>query len=867
MPSFRRLAAHALLLGLLTCAAAAQLQPDFTAAPLSGSSPLTVSFTDATTGATTQLYHSWNFGDGGFSSSPDTTHTYTAPGTYTVTLSVLSGFTLYSVTKVDLIEVGPTELVPDFTATPTTGINPLTVAFADASTGAQATNWSWLFGAQGGYASGEPTATHTYTAPGTYSVTFTAFVGPEGKSITKTDLIEVTPALLTPGFTATPTGGINPVTVSFTNTTTGPAEPTAWKWVFGDGSLSSAEQHPTHVYTLPGDHDVTLTAWVGQQPIQLTALDLVHVEPAPLFPDFSADVLAGAMPLTVSFTDLTTGTAPTGWSWNFGDSSSSSEQDPVHTFHVPGTYDIRLTAKFGAQTASLTLPDLITVVVPPTCEATDKLLAASGTGLSSFFHSVVIEGQTALISKLLDEFAGLENVGAISVVDLATGTERLELVPDTPELGGIGGAMDIDGNLALVASTGNDTLGPGLGAAFLFDLTTGAQLGTLLPSGDPLYSWYGNAVALDGDLALVGARFDDAAGYQHGAVYLYDVSDPTQPLLITKFLGEGLGISEGFGTSIALYEDTALIGQVPFGWLAKSVPGRAFLFDVSDPSQPAHIATLHAGGGYSNEYFGQWLALGKKHAVIGSPFDNEGTAAGSVYVFDANTGATLGRLLPLDDVIGKAFGTAVALDGKTLVVGDSDDDAAGSSSGAAYVFDVESLTQLARFTASDATANMLFGADVAIGGGRILVTTPFDDELGEDSGASYLIDVPAGTSWTDLGQALPGGAGPPALTAAGAVFPPCTVQFTLTNAVPSAPVFLVAGFNAIDAPFKGGVLLPSPDVVVAGLGTDVVGRLFLVESLPAGFPPGLPLVFQAWIVDAAGPSGFSASNGLSATTP
>ena len=66
---------------------------------------------------------------------------------------------------------------------------------------------------------------------------------------------------------------------------------------------------------------------------------------------------------------------------------------------------------------------------------------------------------------------------------------------------------------------------------------------------------------------------------------------------------------------------------------------------------------------------------------------------------------------------------------------------------------------------------------------------------------------------------------------------------------------------------RSGVLVPNADVLVPGLPTDANGELFLPFIWPAGVPSGFHLYFQDWIVDPAGPKGFSASNGLQALTP
>ncbi len=121
--------------------------------------------------------------------------------------------------------------------------------------------------------------------------------------------------------------------------------------------------------------------------------------------------------------------------------------------------------------------------------------------------------------------------------------------------------------------------------------------------------------------------------------------------------------------------------------------------------------------------------------------------------------------------------------------------------------------------------------------------------------------------WLDVGGALAGAAGPPELSGTGSLAAGTQVAVTLSEAAASSLSALVAGLSAVQAPLKGGVLVPSPDLVLSGLPTGAFGGYTLAGAWPAGLPSGLELYLQAWISDAAGPAGYAASNALLATTP
>ena len=224
-----------------------------------------------------------------------------------------------------------------FTATPSTGAAPLTVAFADTSTGAP-TSWAWTFGDGGTSTLQSPS--HTYAAAGTYTATLTATNATGSNSTTKTITVTSAATAPTASFTATPSSGTAPLAVSFTDTSTG--SPTSWAWDFGDGGTSTS-QNPAHTYAAAGTYTATLTATnaTGSNSTSQT-ITVTSAATAPTA-SFTATPSSGTAPLAVSFTDTSTG-GPTSWAWDFGDGGTSTSQNPAHTYASAGTYTAKLTA-------------------------------------------------------------------------------------------------------------------------------------------------------------------------------------------------------------------------------------------------------------------------------------------------------------------------------------------------------------------------------------------------------------------------------------------------------------------------------------------------------------------------------------------
>lgn len=163
---------------------------NFTANVTSGPAPLAVAFTDTSTGGPTSW--SWDFGDGGSSTEQNPVHTYTAPGTYTVSLTASNAHGADTETRVAYIDVGCSPEA-NFTANITEGNAPLAVQFNDESTG-NVTAWLWDFG--DGNTSTVQNPVHTYESPGNYSVTLTASNAYGTSTLMKPDYIRVTKSFI-----------------------------------------------------------------------------------------------------------------------------------------------------------------------------------------------------------------------------------------------------------------------------------------------------------------------------------------------------------------------------------------------------------------------------------------------------------------------------------------------------------------------------------------------------------------------------------------------------------------------------------------------------------------------------------------------
>jgi len=247
--------------------------------------------------------------------------------------------------------------VANFSANVTYGIMPLAVQFMDTSTGSP-TAWNWSFG-DGSLATIQ-NPEHVYATAGTYSVCLNVTNAVGSNITTRTNYITVNIPAPVANFSANKTVGTVPMTVQFTDQSTG--APAAWAWNFGDGSTAT-ERHPVHTYATAGIYTVSLNATNAGGSNTKTVTNYITVNiPAPVA-NFSANKTVGTVPMTVQFTDQSTG-APAAWAWNFGDGSTATERHPVHTYATAGIYTVSLNTTNAGGSNTKTAPNYITVNIP-----------------------------------------------------------------------------------------------------------------------------------------------------------------------------------------------------------------------------------------------------------------------------------------------------------------------------------------------------------------------------------------------------------------------------------------------------------------------------------------------------------------------
>ena len=305
---------------------------------------------------------------------------------------------------------------------------------------------------------------------------------------------------------------------------------------------------------------------------------------------------------------------------------------------------------------------------------------------------------------------------------------------------------------------------------------------------------FGYAVAVDGDIAVIGAYQDDDNGADSGAAYVFTRVEGvwTQAAKLTAFDGEAY---DNFGISVAVDGDTVVVGA-PGNDGAGADPGSVYVFvkPTGGWATSTETAKLTASDGAALDYFGYSVAVDGDTVLVGAYQDddeeNDSEDSGSAYIFTKpNSSGSWADWNPMEDTETAKltasdgadddwFGVSVALDGKTAVIGASGDDDKGIDSGSVYVFVKPSGAwadgnETDKLTASDGEAQDNFGYSVAVdvdtvevSGAEVEVATvvvgayqhdPIDPHPDPDS-PLYLLDAGAAYVFTrDSGGVWDGG--------------------------------------------------------------------------------------------------------------
>lgn len=517
----------------------------------------------------------------------------------------------------------------------------------------------------------------------------------------------------------------------------------------------------------------------------------------------------------------------------------------------------------------------------------ERLLADDGALGDNFGRAVAIDGNTAVVGARLS--ANPENFsGAVYVFTRDAGgawSEPTELTPDDGSKGDqFGFSVALQRDTLLVGANGDDseTYAPfavQTGSFYVFERdANGAwiQKQKLRANDEFTTKQFGSALAVHGDLAVVGARWSPTVGgIASGSAYVFRRTAGVWAFE-AQLHSADIATVDRFGSTVAVHDGTVVVGALGHDHFPESVNiGSAYVFEESEIAGVwEQTAELIASDYKWGDNFGYAVAVNGDRILSGAPFGNSTPEleSGAAYLFERVNGIWVERekLLPNDAQADDFFGAAVALSETHALVGADLEDAKQVNAGAAYLFTEERrrFTRQVKLAPSDVAVADWFGHSVALDGETVLLGAPLTDptEGTGDAGAAYVLPLSQLLPWSDLAQGLAGSAGVPSLTGLGPQGAGGTLDLRLDDGRPETLAFAVIGLSDLSQPLKGGVLVPSPDLVIAGE-VDAEGRFSLDFTPPAFLMSGDELRFQVWVLDDSGPRDFVATNALLAKLP
>ena len=314
--------------------------------------------------------------------------------------------------------------------------------------------------------------------------------------------------------------------------------------------------------------------------------------------------------------------------------------------------------------------------------------------------------------------------------------------PDPDVLDAFGMSLAGHHNKALVGAPNEVHNGHEAGRAYVFNRKTGQlvyALGLPRPTGGDLF---GQAVALNGSFAAVGAPHGrDGEGTYTGAVYVYDQVTGKHHTTITN----PNPVTGAFGHTIALEGNRVVVGDPQASTPTTFYSGAAYVFDVMSGEQLLTLRPSRSVPGRPG-WFGHSVDVSDSMIVVGAPHEQvESIPAGMVYGFDRKTGEIVRKFVSphLSDSL---FGWSVAVADNSLLVGAFGREGTHREEGIVYEFEIESGKLLRILHNPDPHEGAHFGKSVAILTKFLIVGAPGDrvSETGMSRGAVYVFDRVSG---------------------------------------------------------------------------------------------------------------------------
>jgi len=377
-----------------------------------------------------------------------------------------------------------------------------------------------------------------------------------------------------------------------------------------------------------------------------------------------------------------------------------------------------------------------------------KVLASNGNEEDLFGCSASVSCDVAIFGARDADGGGVETGSAyifrFNENDSAWTEEAALVASDAAFEDKFGYSVSISGDIAVVGVLYDDDLGGSSGSAWVYRYdysdSNWAEESKLLASDGVGIDKFGRAVAVSGDVIIVGSASQSGAAY----VFRYNTSEETW-LEEAKLLPSDRDRQGLFGSAVSISNNVALIGAEGDHDLGLNA-GAAYVFRFDcDDSSWTEETKLYASDGEQGDNYGISVSIYNNTAIVGAPnSDDFGSESGSAYIirYDESDSSwtEAAKLLPSFGDEEDIFGFDVSISGDLAVIGAHHDDEQGYWSGSAYIFHYNGMTweEEAKLLASDGHESLSFGRSVSVAGDKIVVGAFLSDDLGHNAGAGYI---------------------------------------------------------------------------------------------------------------------------------
>jgi hypothetical protein len=369
-----------------------------------------------------------------------------------------------------------------------------------------------------------------------------------------------------------------------------------------------------------------------------------------------------------------------------------------------------------------------------------KLTASDGQSSDYFGYAVSISGNFAIVGAYAEDDKGTDAGAAYIFEKTPTGwIQKQKLLADDGAASDyFGYAVSISGNFAIVGAYREDDKGSDAGAAYIFENSTSGwiQKQKLLASDGGGSDHFGSAVSISGNTAIVGSRYDDDKGTDTGAVYIFkkNGSNWTQE---DKLYSSDPANSDNFGHAVSISEDKAIVGA----YNKNNKTGAAYIFEhTSSGWQEKKI--LLASNAANSDHFGRSVSISDNIAIVGAYQKNSSKGVAYIYEFTNNDWQET-QLVASDAQNDDHFGYAVSIYGNTAIVGAYQEDDKAGNAGAAYLYERTSTgwQEKTKLVAADGQSFDYFGVGVSISGDNFIIGAHGEDHRGSSAGAAYIFST------------------------------------------------------------------------------------------------------------------------------